>query len=254
MRLACVLDMILMLLVSSQTSLARMSHTQLMQILSDDSNSDAIAWMPHGLTFVIHNRDKLISEILPHYFGEKIKFTSFTRKLKRWSFVRFPTGDGDAAFYNKNFRRVNPSIQEMKPEQAGTPTKLPLDAMSFCGYHPTNTLLRESIPEKIDGKPLCGSKPLKKRPVDETSLHTESRQGRVLPEPKLITVMKRTHPSILGNCCPTDIERQGLARKINHTSTHQKDVKREALFKLLLQRQLLREGSKAKKHFDHHYG
>jgi len=126
--------------------------------------------------------------------------------------------------------------------------------MSFCGYHPTNTLLRESIPEKIDGKPLCGSKPLKKRPVDETSLHTERRQGRVLPEPKLITVMKRTHPSILGNCCPTDIERQGLARKINHTSTHQKDVKREALFKLLLQRQLLREGSKAKKHFDHHYG
>jgi len=90
-----------MLLVSSQTSLARMSHTQLMQILSDDSNSDAIAWMPHGLTFVIHNRDKLISEILPHYFGEKIKFTSFTRKLKRWSFVRVPTGDGDAAFYNK---------------------------------------------------------------------------------------------------------------------------------------------------------
>lgn len=74
---------------------------QLLHILSEESNADAIQWLPHGLAFIILDRHKLITQVLPKYFDDTIKFTSFTRKLKRWQFVRIPTGEGDAAFYNK---------------------------------------------------------------------------------------------------------------------------------------------------------
>lgn len=80
------------------------AQQQLLQILSDESNADSIAWLPHGLAFIIVDRHKLISDVLPKYF-DKIKYTSFTRKLKRWQFVRVPSGDGGVAFYNK-VRRI----------------------------------------------------------------------------------------------------------------------------------------------------
>merc|ERR1719356_725357 len=68
-----------------------------------------ISWLPHGQGFIIHDKMRFSSNILPRYF-DGAKFTSFTRRLKRWSFVRVPRGPELGAYYNKNFVRDRPEL------------------------------------------------------------------------------------------------------------------------------------------------
>lgn len=128
----------------------------------------------------------------------------------------------------------------------------------------TNTSPRfGSSIEKIEPETKCGAMPLKKRPVDESKLPRKKRipptlvkPSRVLPGPKPIRIRPATPPPPfnLRTCSSLDIEQTGLARRKERTSTYKNDAQREALFRLLLQRQLAREGTKAKKHFDQHHG
>lgn len=140
----------------------------------------------------------------------------------------------------------------MKPERGGgTKPLVPLEfALPPCGYKATNTKPREyNKTEKV----VEEHRPLKKRPVDESSLRVGG--SKALPEPKLITVIKTTPPTILESCTSDDIERQGRMNrnKLLKCSTNPHDLRREALLRSLLKRQLLREEGKAKKHFEHHY-
>ena len=64
---------------------------QLMDILSNEEDSDTIAWMPHGRSFIIYKKKKFAVHVLPKYF-KATKFTSFTRKLNRWGFTRVTRG------------------------------------------------------------------------------------------------------------------------------------------------------------------
>jgi len=59
----------------------------MMNILDNEAYSDIISWLPHGKGFMIRDKKRFASEILPKFF-KKAKFTSFTRKLNRWSVVR----------------------------------------------------------------------------------------------------------------------------------------------------------------------
>mmetsp|Transcript_4107 Transcript_4107/g.3874 ORF Transcript_4107/g.3874 Transcript_4107/m.3874 type:complete len:267 (-) Transcript_4107:205-1005(-) len=60
--------------------------SKLMEILSNDQFSDIIQWSPSGGNgFVIHDRKRFASEVLPS-FGKEIKYASFTRRMKRWCF------------------------------------------------------------------------------------------------------------------------------------------------------------------------
>ena len=82
-----------------------------MEILSDPANEECISWLPHGCSFRVHNRARFLNEILPpHYKNKKIKYTSFTRKLSRWDFVRLSSGPDTGAFYHKLFQRDNPKL------------------------------------------------------------------------------------------------------------------------------------------------
>lgn len=67
------------------------NNSQLMEILSDENNIDIITWLPHGKGFTIVDKKRFAEEVLPKNF-KKSKFTSFTRKLNRWSFVRVTRG------------------------------------------------------------------------------------------------------------------------------------------------------------------
>jgi HSF-type DNA-binding len=57
---------------------------RLMEILSDETNEDAICWLPHGRAFIIRNRNLFAEKIMPRFFSRKAKYSSFTRKLNRW--------------------------------------------------------------------------------------------------------------------------------------------------------------------------
>jgi hypothetical protein len=88
---------------------ARIFPQRLMEILSDPSNSDAIAWLPHGKAFIIVNREKFATKVLPKYF-RKTKYTSFTRKLNRWNFNRVTRGPELGAYYHEFFQKGNESL------------------------------------------------------------------------------------------------------------------------------------------------
>mmetsp|Transcript_14572 Transcript_14572/g.27777 ORF Transcript_14572/g.27777 Transcript_14572/m.27777 type:complete len:509 (+) Transcript_14572:101-1627(+) len=77
------------------------------EIVSDPETDDCIHWLPCGTRFIIPDKQKFANEVLPKYYGHA-KFTSFTRRLKRWSFSRVPSGPFMGAYYNPEFRRGEP--------------------------------------------------------------------------------------------------------------------------------------------------
>lgn len=88
----------------------------LLRVMSSEAFTDIISWLPHGRGFVILDRERFTSTILPCYF-DGARFASFTRRLKRWSFVRVPSGPELGAYYNKNFVRDQPElVQDMTYE------------------------------------------------------------------------------------------------------------------------------------------
>ena len=65
--------------------------------------------LPHGKAFIIHDKERFASKILRRYF-DGAKFTSLTRRLKRWNFVRVPRGPEMGAYYNPYFVRDEPEL------------------------------------------------------------------------------------------------------------------------------------------------
>jgi hypothetical protein len=62
---------------------------KLIDILSDNSLSDIVSWLPHGRSFVIIRPDMFTEQVLPKYLPPvdaraSTKYPSFTRKLNRW--------------------------------------------------------------------------------------------------------------------------------------------------------------------------
>jgi len=91
----------------------------LFDIISSERDSNIISWLPHGQGFIILDKQRFANMILPRYF-DGAKFTSFTRRLKRWSFVRVPRGPELGAYYNKNFVRDQPElVQKMRYRMDG---------------------------------------------------------------------------------------------------------------------------------------
>lgn len=79
----------------------------LMTMLNDESIHHIITFLPHGQSFVILERDQLMSDVLPVYFpGTTSKvFASFARKLNRWGF-KLERGGG--AYFHPLFQRDSP--------------------------------------------------------------------------------------------------------------------------------------------------
>lgn len=81
----------------------------LYKILSDPEYHHIVSWLSHGKGFVVHDRARFASEILPKFF-DGAKFTSFTRRLKRWHFDRVARGSEMGAYYNKHFLKDRPEL------------------------------------------------------------------------------------------------------------------------------------------------
>ena len=78
----------------------------LMRMVNDESINHVITFLPHGQSFVILDREKLMSDVLPVYFpGTTSKvFASFSRKLNRWGFKL----DRGGAHFHPLFQRDSP--------------------------------------------------------------------------------------------------------------------------------------------------
>ena len=49
---------------------------KLMQLLTDNPDPTVITWLPHGRSFLVRDKDRLVSDILPMYFDSTL-YTSF---------------------------------------------------------------------------------------------------------------------------------------------------------------------------------
>jgi hypothetical protein len=79
---------------------------RLLEILSNhEEHGDIISWLPHGRGFMIYKKKMFEIKIMPKYFHKHSKYTSFTRKLNRWGFVRVTRGPEMGAYYHKFFKR-----------------------------------------------------------------------------------------------------------------------------------------------------
>lgn len=86
-----------------------------MKLINDDTNSDVIIWSPKGDGFVIMNKSRLTTEVLPKVF-KLTQYTSFTRRLKRWGFVTARGFSTTPSYHHPLFRRNDPtSIKKMRP-------------------------------------------------------------------------------------------------------------------------------------------
>jgi hypothetical protein len=70
------------------------------EIVCDPSTDDCVRWLPNGNLFIISDKKKFAKEVLPKLNGHA-KFTSFTRRLKRWGFTRIASGPQIGAYQNK---------------------------------------------------------------------------------------------------------------------------------------------------------
>lgn len=77
---------------------------KLMQAMMENSDEEAVAWLPDGKSFVIVNPDLFCDEVLSKVFKET-KYASFVRKLHRWGFVRLTSGTGTDCFHHPQFQR-----------------------------------------------------------------------------------------------------------------------------------------------------
>jgi len=86
--------------------------TVLHRITSDESSDDCIHWLPCGTHFAISDKEKFSKKIIPIYFGSRgaTKFTSFTRRLKRWKFTRISKGPQLGAYYHEFFVKDKPEL------------------------------------------------------------------------------------------------------------------------------------------------
>jgi len=86
----------------------------LFDVISDEENTHILAWLPHGRGFIIHDKKRFADIILKRYF-EGAKFTSFTRRIKRWGFARVSRGAERGAYYHETFKRDRMDlVQEMQ--------------------------------------------------------------------------------------------------------------------------------------------
>jgi len=94
---------------------------KLMKVLSDMNNAHIITWMPSGKSFNILKPKLFVANILPEDF-KTAKYSSFTRKLHRWGFMRHYRGEEAGAFYHKDFQRGRlEMVEEMTCHKADPP-------------------------------------------------------------------------------------------------------------------------------------
>jgi len=154
----------------------------LFDIISEVDYSHIIAWLPHGRGFIIYDKERFASEILTRFFIGA-KFTSFTRRLKRWNYARVPRGPEIGAYYNPNFIRDQPDlVRKMTYRMEGEDDKFADEAEKNLEEQSEVEVEKkdnETPPQKTSGPPMSlqGTSP-KRLSKNISSPSLTSNQGK----------------------------------------------------------------------------
>jgi HSF-type DNA-binding len=141
-----------------------------MKVLSDKQYAHIITWMPSGKSFNILKPKAFVADILPQHF-KTAKYSSFTRKLHRWGFMRHYRGEEAGAFYHNDFQRGRLDLVEEMTCHKAEPPKSAAAMASFAAL-PADAL-KKPAPVPIV-KPVVVRPTSTARPVDvqRSAVHT----------------------------------------------------------------------------------
>jgi hypothetical protein len=153
---------------------------QLMKVLSNRNFAHIITWMPSGRSFSILKPKLFATEILPDHF-KSAKYSSFTRKMHRWGFMRHYRGEESGAFYHKDFQKDRLDlVEKMACQKAIEPYKASSFAMKVESA-PT----KDSRPSKktvpASSTPSSSSGVSNHGPIDSMSKFQDLRRQQVVP-------------------------------------------------------------------------
>lgn len=78
--------------------------------LEAEGRSDIVSFLPHGRAFLVHKMDTFLKNILPKYFSEQSKWSSFSRQLNLYGFLRVSGGPDAGAYYHELFLKGHPNL------------------------------------------------------------------------------------------------------------------------------------------------
>lgn len=112
------------------------------EVVSDPATDNCIHWLACGTRFMISDKKKFARDVLPRFYGNA-KFTSFTRRLKRWSFTRVPSGPFMGAYFNPHFQRGAPELAARV--RYDHPTQLSSAMMQMNKVRPRDAMVARHI-------------------------------------------------------------------------------------------------------------
>jgi hypothetical protein len=134
---------------------------KLMKVLSNKKFEDIIAWTPSGTAFEIRKPKQFAAEILPTFF-KSAKYSSFTRKLHRWGFVRHYRGEEAGAFYHKEFLKDRLDLVEAMTCHKQEPNKG--GSVTAPRKQPSPSLQAPGAPKAISPQPVVQTVPMASPP------------------------------------------------------------------------------------------
>lgn len=84
-------------------------HRMLDQV-EQEGFSNIVCWLPHGRAFRVHDRKRFCAEILPRFFVAQTKWTSFSRQLNMYGFLRTSVGVDAGSYYHELFIQRRPML------------------------------------------------------------------------------------------------------------------------------------------------
>lgn len=86
---------------------------KLYRILMDAKSQgfeDIVSFYPHGRAFGIHSPERFATQIMPKYFKQSSRLSSFRRQLNLYGFARINTGSDAGGYYHELFLRGRPAL------------------------------------------------------------------------------------------------------------------------------------------------
>jgi HSF-type DNA-binding len=83
----------------------------MIEATSTSTHADIIRWQSHGRAFKVFDRERLVSQVLPHYLPGQKQFSSFQRQLNTYEFLKLTGSSNDkGAYYHEFFLHGRPFL------------------------------------------------------------------------------------------------------------------------------------------------
>ncbi|KAL7544509.1 hypothetical protein ACHAWF_007886 [Thalassiosira exigua] len=117
--------------VHPQSLQAQKLPAKLASMLSDPDMSSVIAWLPHGRSWRVVNREHFAELALPRYFGHT-NHASFVRIVNAWGFRRITRGPDRDSYFHELFLRGRPDLHQRMKRLATCHRKTPINKEDKC--------------------------------------------------------------------------------------------------------------------------